>query len=110
MEKTCLKEDSFSLEGPLPIENLVEKGINQGDIKKLKEAGFNTVESILFTAMKNLVTVKGLSENKLEKIMAACQSLRELGFQSALTYFEQRKSIVFISTGSKSLGKELFFK
>jgi DNA repair protein RAD51 len=45
------------------------------DLKKLKEAGLNTVESILYTAKKNLVLIKGLTELKLDKIIECCQKL-----------------------------------
>jgi alanyl-tRNA synthetase len=61
----------IELEGPTPIKALEEKGINAGDIKKLEEAGLHTVEAIAFTPKKNLVTVKGLSENKVDKIIEA---------------------------------------
>ena len=46
--------------------------INAGDIKKLEEAGFHTVESVAFTPKKHLIIVKGLSEAKVEKIIDAC--------------------------------------
>jgi DNA repair protein RAD51 len=70
-EKHVDEEGELEFEGPMPIESLVEKGINEGDIKKLKEAGYNTIESILFTPMKTLILIKGLSENKIEKILTA---------------------------------------
>ena len=50
---------------------LEEKGINAGDVKKLEEAGLHTVEAIAFTPKKALVQVKGLSENKVDKIIEA---------------------------------------
>lgn len=78
------------LEGPTPIKALEEKGINAGDIKKLEEAGFHTVEAVAFTPKKNLVTVKGLSENKVDKIIEAAAKLVQLGFQTASTFFEKR--------------------
>ena len=99
------QEEDTEMSGPTPIEQLVEKGINSGDIKKLKEAGYHTVESVLFTPFKALILVKGLSENKVEKIVKACQELKEWGFQNATDYFNKRKSLVFITTGSKNLGK-----
>ena len=73
----------------------------------MKEAGFNTVESVLFTPLKNLIIIKGLSDNKIEKIIEAWQSLREWGFQTANEYFQKRKNVVFISTGSSGLGIEI---
>jgi len=46
-------------------------GINNADIKKLAEAGFQTVESVSFTAKKNLINIKGLTEAKIDKILEA---------------------------------------
>ena len=97
----------IELEGPTPIKALEEKGINAGDIKKLEEAGLHTVEAIAFTPKKNLVTVKGLSENKVDKIIEAAQKIVQLGFQTASTFFEKRQRMVQLSTGSASLDQLL---
>lgn len=35
--------------GPMPISKLEGNGITPGDLKKLAESGFNTVESIAYT-------------------------------------------------------------
>jgi len=72
-------------------------------LKKLKEAGYGTVEAILFTPRKHLVLVKGLSENKVDKIIAVAQTLINMSFQTASSYFEKRKDQVYLSTGSKTL-------
>ena len=85
------EEEEVELEGPTPIKALEEKGINAGDVKKLEEAGFHTIESIAFTPKKQLVQVKGLSENKVDKIIEAAQKIVNLGFQTASTYFEKRQ-------------------
>ena len=65
------EEQELELEGPTPVKALEEKGINAGDVKKLEEAGLHTVEAIAFTPKKALVQVKGLSENKVDKIIEA---------------------------------------
>lgn len=70
----------MELDGPTPIKALEEKGINAGDVKKLEEAGFHTVEAVAFTPKKQLVLVKGLSEAKVDKIVEACQKIVNLGF------------------------------
>lgn len=44
-------------------------GITAGDIKKLQEAGFYTVEAVAFAPKKFLVTVKGISDAKADKIL-----------------------------------------
>ena len=101
------EEEEVELEGPTPIKALEEKGINAGDVKKLEEAGFHTIESIAFTPKKQLVQVKGLSENKVDKIIEAAQKIVNLGFQTASTYFEKRQQMVQLSTGSASLDQLL---
>lgn len=84
------EEQEVELDGPTPIKALEEKGINAGDIKKLEEAGYHTVEAIAFTPKKHLVNVKGLSENKVDKIIEAAGKIVIMGFQTASTYFEKR--------------------
>jgi DNA repair protein RAD51 len=49
---------------------LKQFGISNSDCKKLAEAGFHTVESVAFTPQKQLVTIKGISEAKADKILA----------------------------------------
>jgi DNA repair protein RAD51 len=62
-------------------------GINANDIKKLKEAGFNTVESIVFTSKKNLILIKGLTDAKLDKIIECALKLVPQNFQTANDYY-----------------------
>ena len=103
-EQEVQQEDQeVELDGPTPIKALEEKGINAGDVKKLEEGGYHTVEAIAFTPKKHLVQVKGLSENKVDKIIEASQKIVNLGFQTASTFFEKRQSMVQLSTGSASL-------
>lgn len=66
-EEECYEDEKiFS-----PIEELLQQGINQGDINKLIDAGFKTVESVIYSTKKTLIMVKGLSEMKVEKILEA---------------------------------------
>jgi len=84
------EEQAIELDAPTPIKALEEKGINAGDIKKMEEAGFHTVEAVAFTPKKHLIIVKGLSEAKVDKIIEACSKIINLGFQTASTFFEKR--------------------
>ena len=67
------EDEDYEFSGPTLIQKLEEVGINNADIKKLVEAGFQTVESVAFTAKKNLLTIKGITEPKLDKILEACK-------------------------------------
>lgn len=44
------------------------------------DAGFNTVEAVAYTAKKNLITIKGLTEGKVDKIIEAAQALVPMEF------------------------------
>ena len=46
-------------------------GINEADINKLADAGFKTVESLIYSTKKNIAAVKGIGDNKVEKILEA---------------------------------------
>ena len=104
-EEAQQQEDSHmdEIEGPTPIMKLQEQGISATDIKKLEEAGYHTIEAVAFTPKKHLILVKGLSEAKVDKILEACQKAVNLGFMTASSYFERRKDLIYISTGSKAL-------
>ena len=63
-----------------PIDLLQEHGINASDISKLRDAGFNSIESVTYSTKKTLVSIKGLSEIKVEKIIDACSKIMSNGF------------------------------
>lgn len=97
------EEEEFDMDGPVMIDKLQEKGIAKGDIEKLRVAGLTTVESIAFTPKKTLICIKGLSEAKIDKIIEAAHSLVKMGFQTANTFFQTRKNLVFLKTGCDAL-------
>lgn len=82
-------------------------GITAADITKLKDGGYYTVESIAYAPKKHLLTIKGISEAKADKIMAEASKLVVMGFKSATEIHQSRANIVFISTGSAELDRLL---
>jgi DNA repair protein RAD51 len=89
------------------IAKLEEVGINNADVKKLMEGGFNTVEAVAFTAKKALILIKGLTEAKVDKIIEAAQKLVPMEFQTASDFLEKRKNIINLTTGSVEFDKLL---
>jgi hypothetical protein len=85
------------------IDKLQEHGFSANDIEKLRAAGHYTVESVTYCAKRELNEIKGLSENKIEKIMAECLKLSDSGFKSASELAREREKVVRISTGSREL-------
>jgi DNA repair protein RAD51 len=64
------QDEEVQMSGPLLLDKLGEAGINAQDLKKLSEAGLHTVEAVAYTPKKNLMAIKGISEQKAEKILA----------------------------------------
>ena len=58
------------MSGPVLVNKLQEAGIHPQDIKKLSDCGLNTVEAVAYTPKKALMQIKGISEQKAEKILA----------------------------------------
>lgn len=63
-----------------PIDKLTQYGINASDLKKVKEAGFCTCQSVVMYPKKSLVAIRGMSEAKVDKLIeAAGKILPHLG-------------------------------
>ena len=86
-----------------PVEILKDHGINSSDVSKLTEAGFMSLESIAYTPKKNLITIKGLSEQKVDKILKIISELLNLGFRTSDIILDERKRLLKITTGSSEL-------
>jgi hypothetical protein len=66
------------------IDRLEGPGLGAPDIKKLKEAGYHTIESVCHVTKKDLCTIKGLSDNKVDKIVEAAFKMNgSSGFTTA---------------------------
>ncbi|KAF5356203.1 hypothetical protein D9756_004117 [Leucocoprinus leucothites] len=63
------EDEEYQMTGPLLVSKLTEAGIHPNDIKKLNNAGLYTVEAVAFTPKKHLVTIKGISDQKADKIL-----------------------------------------
>lgn len=96
-----------SAEGPRPIQVLEQYGFASSDLKKLREGGFFTVESIAYAPRKAILAVNGISDAKADKLVAECVKLVPMGFSSAVEYMESRKELVSITSGSREVDKLL---
>ncbi|GAB1597405.1 DNA repair protein RAD51 homolog 1 [Argonauta hians] len=97
-------EEAF---GPLPLSKLEGQGISSTDCKKLEEAGYYTVESVAFAPKKSLLSIKGISEAKADKILTEATKLVPMGFTTATEFHQKRSEIIQVTTGSKELDKLL---
>ena len=90
-----------------PDPGLEEHGISAVDVKKLTEAGYHTVESIAYTPKKMILTIKGISEARADKIMGEAAKLVPMGFTTASEYHQRRGEIIYLTSGSKELDRLL---
>mmetsp|Transcript_48845 Transcript_48845/g.85450 ORF Transcript_48845/g.85450 Transcript_48845/m.85450 type:complete len:346 (-) Transcript_48845:106-1143(-) len=87
------------------IEELENHGVNKTDIIKLKAGGYHTIEAIAHGSMRKLVEVKGISEQKAQKLkeIIKTNNLVSIGFQTATSRLECMKDTIMLSTGSNDL-------
>jgi len=89
------------------IDKLQEAGINAADLKKLKDSGFNTSQSIVFSMRKDLLSIKGLSDQKVDKIIEAARKSTAAGFLTCSQLVGRQKSRFQLATGASKLDQML---
>ena len=109
------------------VDKLQDQGINAADIKKLKEAGIHTIAAVMMHTSKALGDIKGLSDAKVVKIVAAglvgqsrdaglslcfcllcaASKIQDFGFMSGTKFLERRNKVVKMTTGSSALDELL---
>ena len=102
IEKEGNKEEEEDVEYH-PIDLLQEYGINSSDIKKLLEAGYNSLESLSYVAKKNLLLIKGINDAKADKIIKILEETLKLKIQPSRVALEERRKLTRITSGSKEL-------
>ncbi|CAO3681905.1 unnamed protein product [Rhizopus stolonifer] len=95
--------DENDIVGFLPISKLEGSVISAADVKKLKENGFHTIEALLYVPKKSVLSIKGISEAKAEKLLVEASKLVGIGFTTATEVQKRRQDIIKITTGSKNL-------
>lgn len=93
--------------GPLSVTKLAVNGITEGDVKKLQEAGLHTIEAVAYTPKKMLLAIKGVSDQKADKILMEAYKLIPMGFTTASEFHVKRSEIIQLTTGSKEFDKLL---
>ncbi|KAL1853261.1 RecA recombinase Rhp51 [Diaporthe australafricana] len=78
-------------------------GLTKRDIQLIVDGGYNTVESVAYTPRRNLEQIKGISEQKANKILQEASKLVPMGFTTATEMHQRRSELISITTGSKNL-------
>lgn len=88
----------------IPITKLMENDdISERDVKNLKLSGFHTVESVAYATRKMLCEVKGISEQKADKLLQEAMRHCRMGFTNAYEFMTARQDLIQLTTGCKSL-------
>lgn len=87
------------------VDKLMDLGINKSDIDKLREAGFNSIEALFMSTKKHICEIKGISENKFDKIQKAVQQIlgKRMDISISRNFLEKRKMLTYLTTGSSQL-------
>lgn len=93
--------------GPLSIERLQVAGVAATDIKKLRDAGIFTIEALVRTPRKDLITSVGFTEIKLDRMLKEASQLIPMGFRPASLVLKQTHELIRITTGCKALDELL---
>ncbi|CAJ0941204.1 unnamed protein product, partial [Mesorhabditis belari] len=91
----------------IPVEKLETCGFVARDITLLKAAGYHTVEAIAFAPRKDLLVIKGISDQKAERLQAEAHKFVPMGFTTASDVHVKRSNLVQIRTGSANLDRIL---
>jgi meiotic recombination protein DMC1 len=73
-QKEKIIEESEDLTS-ITIEKLQDHGVNAADVNKLKAAGICTVKGLLMVTRKELLSIKGISDQKLDKMIEGAQKI-----------------------------------
>ncbi|CEG39597.1 dna repair protein rad51 [Plasmopara halstedii] len=106
-EEQVMEMEEHELQGPRLVNILEQVGINATDVNKLKEAGMHTVDAVAMATKKQLVSIKGISEIKAEKMLKAAREMVNVGFTTAADVLESRKDLITLSTGSTAVDELL---
>lgn len=77
--------------------------LSKADLNALLEHGIHCVETIAFMPFRKLMEVKGIGDQKAQRIMAAAKLLVPMRMVSAAEMLHMRKNMVQLTTGSAQL-------
>lgn len=83
------------------------EGVGPTIAKRLREAGFTSLEAIAMSTPTELAVYAGISETAAQKIIQAARNRLNIDVMSAYDFYQQRRAVQRITTGSRSLDELL---
>ncbi len=90
-----------------PVMRLEDLGLSPTIVRKLKEAGYKTIEAVAVANVNDLASILGVPINTVQKIVNKARDALGLRFKTALELKQESKNIGRITTGSKRLDELL---
>jgi len=82
-------------------------GVGDTTVKKLQEAGINSIRILAIYPLTKLMEKAGIGEKTAQKIIKAAQDIEKMGFKSADIIWEKRKHLNRLTTNSSTLDEIL---
>ncbi len=80
-------------------------GVGAATVEKLAQAGFPDLMAVAVATPGELVEASGVGDAVAKRMIAAAREMLDMGFLSGLDFYEKRKNLLRVSTGSKELDK-----
>ncbi len=90
-----------------PVVRLEDLGLSPTIVRKLKEAGYKTIEAVAVANVNDLASILGVPINTVQKIVNKARDALGLRFKTALELKQESRNIGRITTGSKRLDELL---
>src|SRR3989338_2165204 len=78
-------------------------GIGAATAAKLKEAGYDDIETIAYALPAELAEVAGLGDATAQKAIAAARKIMKMDFETGIEAMRKRELVQCITTGSREL-------
>jgi len=90
-----------------PVVRLEDLGLSPTIVRKLKEAGYKTIEAVAVANVNDLASILGVPINTVQKIVNKARDALGLRFKTALELKQESRNIGRITTGSRRLDELL---
>ncbi|MFA4946613.1 MAG: DNA repair and recombination protein RadA [Candidatus Micrarchaeia archaeon] len=78
-------------------------GIGDGTANKLREAGYDSIETIAYAMPAELKEIGGIGDGTAVKVINLCRQSMEMGFETGMDVMKRREKVKRVTTSSKEL-------
>lgn len=78
-------------------------GIGETTAKKLRDAGYDSIETLAYSMPAELKEIGGIGEGTAIKVINLCRKAMDMGFETGIEVMKRREKVKRITTSSKEL-------